>query len=80
MAGTVHKTAAVAAVADDKLEGRQPPTRHYGNETATRDGGDSGLTTMTVAAYGNCLEQRWWRMMMVLNKDSTQELAADGNG
>jgi len=49
-------------------------------ETATSDNGDSGLVTMTAAAYSDFRRQQWQRMMMVLNDDGTQELAADNDG
>ena len=79
--------AEAAAVVEDELEGRRPPTRDYGNkrqqqettETATRDGGDSGLATMTVVAYSDFRGWRWRRTMALINA-STQELVVDNNG
>jgi hypothetical protein len=35
---------------------------------------------MTAAAYSDFRRQQWQRMMMVLNDDGTQELAADNDG
>ena len=49
-------------------------------ETAMRDGGDSGLATMTAAAYGDFCRRRWQWMMMALNNEGTRELAADDDG
>ena len=57
-----------------------PNERLQKRETATRDGGDSGLATMTVAAYGNFRGRQWRRMTMALINDGTQELAVDGDG
>ena len=62
---------AVAAAADDKLEGRQP---------LMRDCEDSGLATMTAAAYSNFRGRRWRWMTMALNNDGTRVLMADDNG
>jgi len=45
-----------------------------------RDGGDSGLATMTAASYGDFRGRRWRRMTMALNNDGTRELAADDDG
>jgi hypothetical protein len=45
-----------------------------------RDGGDSGLVTMTAAAYGDFCGRQWQRMTMALIDDGTQELAADDDG
>ena len=45
-----------------------------------RDGGDSGLATMTAAAYGNFRGRQWRWMMMVLINNGMQELAADNDG
>ena len=76
--------AAVAAAVEDELEGRQPPMRDYGDErqrreTATRDGGDSGLATMT-AAYGNFCVRQWQQMTMALINNGMQELVVDNDG
>ena len=54
--------------------------RLWQRETATKDGGDSGLTTMTAAACGNFRGRQWQRMTMMLNDEGTGELAADDNG
>ena len=57
-----------------------PNERLRQQETATRDGGDSGLATMIAVAYGDFRRWRWQRMMMALINDGTRELAADSDG
>ena len=66
--------------ADNDGEGMRLGERLWRQETATRDGGDRGLATMTAVAYGNCRGQGCWRMTMALKDVCMQELAADDNG
>ena len=49
-------------------------------ETATRDGGESALATMTAAACGDCRRQQCWWMTMTLKDNCMQELAVDDGG
>ena len=59
---------------------QDPNKRLRQRETAARDGTDSGLVTMTVAAYSDFHGRQWQRMMMALIENSTRELVADDNG
>ena len=67
-------------VVDNNGEWARPGERLRQQETATRDGEDSGLVMMTVAACGDCRGQQCWQMTMTLKENCTQELAADNNG
>ena len=59
---------------------RDPNERLRQQETARRDDGDSGLATMTSAAYGNFRGRQWGLMTVALINNGTLELAADNNG
>ena len=59
---------------------RDPDKRLRQQETTMRDGGDSGLVTMTAAAYGDFQTRQWQRMTMTLINDGTRELGVDGDG